>query len=127
MYTLHSFGKLFPTPAALYPKNPPANPDGLWDYGLYYVEVMWHRFPAIMKVRPIPEAMNPAFYAMAMLPLSGWLLARPRARSRCAPPLQTALGDAFIIALLATFLLPILVPYTVSFPPRLYPRFTPRP
>src|SRR3546814_14187941 len=38
MYALHSFGKLFPTPAALYPKNPPANPDGLWDYGLYYVE-----------------------------------------------------------------------------------------
>src|SRR3546814_6399833 len=43
MYALYSFGKLFPTPAALYPKNPPANPDGLWDYGLYYVEVMWHR------------------------------------------------------------------------------------
>src|SRR3546814_11886038 len=90
MYALHSFGKLFPTPAALYPKNPPANPDGLWDYGLYYVEVMWHRFPAIMKVRPIPEALNPAFYAMAMLPLAGWLLARTgpahRAGTRSTSP-----------------------------------------
>src|SRR3546814_13551292 len=83
----------------------------LWDYGLYYVEVMWHRFPAIMKVRPIPEAMNPAFYAMAMLPLAGWLLSRPRARSRGAHPLQIALGDAFVLALLATFLLNLLVAY----------------
>src|SRR3546814_13620204 len=96
MYALHSFGKLFPTPAALYPKNPPANPDRLWDYGLYSVEALWHRFPAILQVRPISEAMNPAFYAMAMLPLAGWLLARPGARSRGAHPLPIALGDAFV-------------------------------
>src|SRR3546814_886123 len=126
MYALHSFGKLFPTPAALYPKNPPANPDGLGDYGLYYVEVMWHRFPAIMKVRPIPEAMNPAFYAMAMLPLAGWLLARPRARSRGAHPLQIALGDAFVIALLATFLLNILVAYKGYLQHGLYAGWQPR-
>src|SRR3546814_2695810 len=79
-----------------------------------------------MKVRPIPEAMNPAFYAMAMLPLAGWLLARPRARSRGAHPLQIALGDAFVIALLATFLLNILVAYKGYLQHGLYAGWQPR-
>src|SRR3546814_19353518 len=64
MYALHSFGKLFPTPAALYPMNPPANPDALWDYGQYSVEVMWPRFTALLRDRPIPAAMNPALSEM---------------------------------------------------------------
>src|SRR3546814_8438448 len=70
--------------------------------------------------------MNPAFYAMAMLPLAGWLLARPRARSRGAHPLQIALGDAFVIALLATFLLNILVAYKGYLQHGLYAGWQPR-
>src|SRR3546814_4086931 len=63
---------------------------------------------------------------MAILPLVGWLLSRPRARSRGAHPLQIALGDAFVIALLATFLLNILVAYKGYLQHGLYAGWQPR-
>src|SRR3546814_20534302 len=63
---------------------------------------------------------------MAILPLVGWLLSRPRARSRGAHPLQIALGDAFVIALLANFLLNILVAYKGYLQHGLYAGWQPR-
>src|SRR3546814_12332271 len=45
MYALHAFGKLFQTPPAPYPTLPPANPDGLRDYGQHSVEVQTTPLP----------------------------------------------------------------------------------
>src|SRR3546814_17526513 len=61
-----------------------------------------------------------------MLPRSGWLLARLRAPSRGAHQFQIALGDAFVIALLATFLLNILVAYKGYLQHGLYAGWQPR-
>ena len=96
-------GGPLPRPQTLYPHNPPAEPLTLLTFALRYVELMWDRLPMVMSsatFNPFAGKAQHAFYAMVVLPVLVWMLARPGASKRGVDPRVVRGTDALALATL---------------------------
>lgn len=114
LYTRLQHGAFFPTPGRLYGNTPPAQPLDLSAYTHEYISAMWRRLHGIMShlsVTPIEERWQPVFYAMACLPVVGWLVVRFSTPLLTSNRLAIRYFDAMALATLGTVLVHVLFGY----------------
>ena len=115
LYSLVRFGALMPTPGTLYAESAPAHAMVPIEFAWRYAVAMWERLPIIMSHANIQPFVSPKgivlFYAMLLVPVLGWLVARPGARSRGVDPIVIRATDAFAIAFAVTLVLHIAITY----------------
>lgn len=115
IYAFWTYGSFFPAPGQLYKQIPPAVPLGMYSYTKKFVTVMLDRLPIIMSHSSIDvfsASGKKIFYLMLLLPLLGWLLARPQATKRGVKKFNVSFSDAFILALIGSGLIHYYVAYT---------------
>lgn len=109
-----SFGAFLPKPAETYPEIPPTSPLSFQEYVREYLSSMWRRLPVIMShlsVDPIDKTQLTAFYAMACLPVAGWLVTRFSTALLTADRMAVRYFDAIAVATLGTVIVHIVFGY----------------
>jgi hypothetical protein len=134
--TYLTHGSLFPRAGNLYDVAPPAQLLNFQGYASEFFSSMWRRLPGIvshLSVAPLPEVLAPAFYAMLMLPVVGWVVVRWSAPLLQDLPRAIQLFDALGLAAVATIAIHLVLGYRTylgngvlsGFQPRYYAYFLP--
>lgn len=103
-YAWLAHGAFLPAPGTLYTDAlPPADPMVPARFMQRYVQIMFDRLPLVMShapFKPFTPAGEHVLQLMFVVPLLGWLAARPRAARRGVAPQVARATDAFGLAIL---------------------------